>query len=112
MANMHMECHTGVGCPMPMRYGRARPPAASAWPCLLHTLGRRSQLLPRPCRAGARRDDVAPGQPLGPDSRLETPVPREQRPVNQLKELKESPLLTWVRWDHALYPRPKEMCRW
>lgn len=41
---------------------------------------------------------------MGPDSRLETPVPREQRPVNQLKELKESPLLTWVRLGCNLHP--------
>lgn len=30
-------------------------------------------------------------------NRLESPVPREQRPVNELQQLKDTPLLSWVR---------------
>lgn len=32
-------------------------------------------------------------------NRLESPVPREQRPVNELQQLKDTPLLAWVRWE-------------
>jgi hypothetical protein len=46
-------------------------------------------------RTAAKRDDDAPAMG-GLDPTLEVAVPKEQRPVNELKQLKEGQLYSWV----------------
>uniref|UniRef100_A0A1D2A2R1 DUF1230 family protein n=1 Tax=Auxenochlorella protothecoides TaxID=3075 RepID=A0A1D2A2R1_AUXPR len=100
---VRMECRCSLGCTLASRSVSPHSPSGSGWSHINDYRVFRSTAPTRLGRAWARRDDVSPGPPMGPDSRLETPVPREQRPVNQLKELKESPLLTWATLDGRAY---------
>jgi hypothetical protein len=48
----------------------------------------------------------------GFDGRLEAAVPREQRPVNELQQLKDNALLSWVSAARLGWLIHEELCGW
>jgi hypothetical protein len=50
-----------------------------------------------PLRTAAKREDDAAPAAGGLDPNLEVAVPKDQRPVNELNQLKQAQLYSWVR---------------